>query len=46
MSLDEISSKDLSSPNTTVIRTLRTWESHLGPSVNLTIGIKESVLLF
>lgn len=46
MSLDEITGKDLSGTDTTVVRTLRTWETHLGPTVDLSIGVKEGVLLF
>lgn len=45
MRLDEISSKDLAGTDTTVIRTLGTGETHLGPTVDLSIGVKQSVLL-
>lgn len=45
MCLDEITSKDSTSTDTTVVRTLRTWETHLGPTKDLSIGIKQSVLL-
>lgn len=43
--LDEITGKDLSGTDTTVVWTLGTWETHLGPTEWLSIGIKESVLL-
>jgi len=43
--LDEITRKDLSSSHPTVIRTLRTRESHLGPTIDLSIGIKQGVFL-
>lgn len=45
MSLDEITSKHLAGTDTTVIRTLRTRETILGPAKDLTIGVKEGVLL-
>lgn len=45
VSLNKVPSKHLSSSDTTVIRTLRTWETHLWPSENLSIGIEKSVLL-
>ena len=43
--LDEVTGKDLSGTDTTVVWTLRTWETHLGPTEDLTIGIEEGVLL-
>jgi hypothetical protein len=43
--LDEITGKHLSSSNTTVVRTLRSGETVLGPSEDLSIGVEESVLL-
>jgi hypothetical protein len=46
VSLNKVPSENLSSSDTTVIRTLRTWETHLWPSKDLSIGIKQSVLLF
>lgn len=45
VSLDEITSKHLSSTDTTVVRTLRTGETALGPSERLTVSVEESVLL-
>lgn len=45
MSLDEITSKHLAGTDTTVVRTLRTGETILGPAKDLTIGVKKSVLL-
>ncbi len=45
MRLDEITGKHLPRPDTTVVRTLRTRETHLWPTVNLSIGVEESVLL-
>lgn len=45
MSLDKITSKHLAGTDTTVVRTLRTGEAVLGPAKDLTIGVKESVLL-
>jgi hypothetical protein len=45
MCLDEITGKDSTGTNTTVVRTLGTWETHLWPSKDLSIGIKQSVLL-
>ena len=43
--LDEITGKHLSGSDTTVVRTLRTRETHLGPSIHLSIGVKQGVLL-
>ena len=43
--LDDISAVDLSCPHTTVIRTLGTWETALGPAVWPTVRRKESVFL-
>lgn len=45
MSLDEISGENLARTDTTVIRALGTWETHLGPTVRLLVGVKEGVLL-
>lgn len=45
VSLDQITSKDLASSDTTVVGALRTGETTLWPLVWLVIGIKESVLL-
>jgi hypothetical protein len=43
--LDEITGKDSASTDTTVVRTLGTWETVLGPTEDLSIGVKESVFL-
>lgn len=43
--LDNISAVDPARPNTTVVRTLRTWETALGPAIWPTVGTKESVFL-
>jgi len=43
--LDEVTSKDLSGSDTTVVRTLRSGEPTLGPTVRLTIGVEQGVLL-
>jgi hypothetical protein len=43
--LDEITGKDLSGTDTTVVRTLGTGETHLGPAEDLPIGVEEGVLL-
>ena len=43
--LDEISGKDLPGSNTTVVRTLRSGETTLGPSERLTVRVEKSVLL-
>jgi len=43
--LDEVTGEDLTGTNTTVVRALRTWETHLGPAEDLSIGIEEGVLL-
>lgn len=45
MGLDEITGKDLASTDTTVVRALGTGETHLGPSKDLSIGVKQGVLL-
>jgi hypothetical protein len=45
MSLDEISGKDLAGSHSTVVRTLRSGETALGPTVRGTIRVEESVLL-
>lgn len=45
VSLDEITSKHLSSTDTTVVGTLRSGETALGPSERLTISVEEGVLL-
>jgi hypothetical protein len=43
--LDQVSGKDLSGSNTTVVRTLGTGESTLGPRERPSIGVEERVLL-
>lgn len=43
--LDNISAVDPACPNTTVIRTLRTWETALGPAIWPAVGTKECVFL-
>lgn len=43
--LDDISAVDPACPNTTVIRTLRTWETALGPAIWPTVRTKEGVFL-
>jgi len=45
VSLDEITGKDLAGSNSTVVRTLRSGETALGPTVRRTIRVEESVLL-
>lgn len=45
MGLDEITGKDLAGADTTVVRTLRTGETVLGPAKDLSVGVKERVLL-
>ena len=45
MSLDQISSKDLSLSNTTVVGSLRSRVSSLGPSKRPSIGVEQRVLL-
>lgn len=45
MRLDNISAVDLACANTTVIRSLRTWETALGPAIWPTIRTQESVFL-
>ena len=45
MGLDEITGEDLAGTDTTVVRALRSGESHLGPSEDLAIGVEERVLL-
>ena len=42
---DNVSAIDPACPNTTVIRTLRTWETTFGPAVRPTVGTQEGVLL-
>jgi len=46
VSLDKVTGKHLSGTGTTVVRTLRTGETTLGPSVRAVIHVKERVLLF
>jgi len=43
--LDEITGKDLAGTDTAVVRALGSRETHLGPSVDLAVGIEEGVLL-
>jgi hypothetical protein len=43
--LDKITGKHLAGTDTTVIWALGTGETVLGPAVDLTVGVKESVLL-
>jgi hypothetical protein len=43
--LNNVTAVNLSSTNTTVVRTLRTGETTLGPSVRLTVLVEEGVLL-
>ena len=45
VSLDEITSVDLSSADTAVVRALGTGETTLGPAVRLVVHVKERVLL-
>jgi len=45
VSLNNISTVDLASTNTTVIGALRTWETTHGPAIRPVTGIKKSVLL-
>jgi hypothetical protein len=45
MCLDEITGKDLAGTDTTVVRTLRTGETSLGPAIWVSIGIEDGVLL-
>jgi hypothetical protein len=45
VSLDNISAVDLASSNTTVVRTLRAWETTLGPAVWPAIGAEKGVFL-
>lgn len=45
MGLNNVTAVNLSSTDTTVVRTLRTGETTLGPSVGLTVLVKEGVLL-
>lgn len=46
MSLDNIAAHNLAGSDTAVVRTLRTWETALWPSVWPPVGVEESVLLF
>jgi len=43
--LDQVTSDHFASTNTAVLRALWSWETTLGPSEGLVIGIKETVLL-
>lgn len=45
MSLDNITAVDIASTDGTVVWTLWTWETTLGPAIWPTVGIEESVLL-
>ena len=45
VSLNEVSGKDPSSTDTTVVWSLRSRETHLWPTEDLSIGVKEGVLL-
>ena len=45
VSLNEITSKDLAGTDTTVVRALWSWETALWPTVWLSIGVEEGVLL-
>lgn len=45
MGLDEVTGEDTASTNTTVVRALGTGETVLGPAEDLSVGVKESVLL-
>lgn len=46
VAFDNVSSKDLSGTNTTVVWTLRSWETTLWPSVWLVINVEQGVFLF
>ena len=43
--LDEIAGKDLAGTDTTVVRALGSGETVLGPTKDLSVGVKEGVLL-
>jgi hypothetical protein len=45
VSLDHVTSEDLSSSDTAVVRTLRTGETSSGPSVGTSIGTEDGVFL-
>jgi hypothetical protein len=45
VSLDDVTTVDLASSNTTVVRTLGTWETTLGPAVRGTKFIEQCVFL-
>lgn len=45
MGLDEITGENSAGTDTTVVRTLGTGETHLGPTKDLSIGVKQGVLL-
>lgn len=46
MRLDNVSAEDLAGTNTTVVRTLRSGETVLGPAVWPSLNIEKGVLLF
>ena len=46
MSFDNVSAEDLSGTDTTVVRTLRSWETSLWPAVWPSVNAEKSVLLF